>query len=196
MLGAVSLTGGLLGAGAPAVLAVGLATACNPTAPLTQGPRLAKDQTLHVLLDDSPGTLDPGQTQYPYETAVLRAISEPLLKPAADLSGVVPAAAESYDVTNNGTVYVFHLRANAQYWDGTPVKAQDFVYAWQRLIDPRLAALNGPFFAAAILNGDGVSLLDPQRDAARIDAPLPPPRLNAADPLTFHVTLSHPHPAS
>ena len=191
----VSLTRRLLRAVAPAVLVLVLATACNPTAPLTQGPRLAKDQTLHVLLDDSPGTLDPGQTQYPYETAVLRAISEPLLKPAADLSGVVPAAAESYDVMNNGTVFVFHLRANAQYWDGTPVKAQDFVYAWQRLIDPRLAALNGPFFAAAILNGDGVSLLDPQRDAARIDAALATLGLKAADDLTFQVTLSHPDPA-
>jgi ABC-type oligopeptide transport system substrate-binding subunit len=185
----------LLRAVALAALAFVMATACNPTAPITQGPRLAKDQTLHVLLDDSPGTLDPGQTQYPYETAVLRAISEPLLKPAADLSGVVPAAAESYDVMSNGTVYVFHLRANGQYWDGTPVKAQDFVYAWQRLIDPRLAALNGPFFAAAILNGDGVSLLDPQRDAARLDAALATLGLKAVDDLTFQVTLSHPDPA-
>ena len=185
----------LLRAVAPAVLALVMATACNPTAPITQGPRLAKDQTLHVILDDSPGTLDPGQTQYTYETAVLRAISEPLLKPAADLSGVGPAAAEGYDVMNSGTVYVFHLRANAQYWDGTPVIAQDFVYAWQRLIDPRLAALNGPFFAAAILNGDGVSLLDPQRDAARIDAALSTLGLKAVDDLTFQVTLSHPDPA-
>ena len=185
----------LLRAIALAVLASAMATACNPTAPLTQGPRLAKDQTLRVLLDDSPGTLDPGQTQYPYETAVLRAISEPLLKPTADLKGVAPAAAESYDLTNNGTVYVFHLRATGQYWDGSPVKAQDFVYAWQRLIDPRLAALNGPFFAAAILNGDGVSLLDPQRDAARIDAALSTLGLKAVDDLTFQVTLSHPDPA-
>ncbi len=191
----VSLTRRLLRAVAPAVLALLMATACDPTAPITQGPRLAKDQTLHVLLDDSPATLDPGQTQYPYETAVLRAISEPLLKPAADLSGVVPAAAESYDVMNNGTVYVFHLRANAEYWDGTPVKAQDFVYAWQRLIDPRLAALNGPFFAAAIVNGDGVSLLDPQRDVARIDAALATLGLKAVDDVTFQVTLAHPDPA-
>lgn len=177
------------------LLATAAVTACNPTTPITQGPRLAKDQTLHVLLDDSPGTLDPGQTQYPYETAVLRAISEPLLRPTADLKGVSPAAADSYDVLNNGTVYVFHLRATAQYWDGTPVKAQDFVYAWQRLIDPRLAALNGPYFANAIVNGDGVSLLDPQRDAARIDAALATLGLKAVDDVTFQVTLSHPDPA-
>ena len=178
-----------------AVLAAAMATACNPTAPITQGPRLAKDQALRVLLDDQPPTLDPGQTQYPYETAVLRAISEPLLKPTADLDGVVPAAALSYEVMGGGTVFVFHLRPTAQYWDGTPVRAQDFVYAWQRLIDPRLAAPNETFFAAAVLNGDRVSILDPQRDASAIDAALGTLGLKAVDDYTFRVTLSHPDPA-
>jgi oligopeptide transport system substrate-binding protein len=168
--------------------------ACDST-PLTQGPRLAKSQTLRVQLNDQPQTLDPGQTQYPYETAVLRAISEPLLKPTADLNGVAPAAAQSYEVNSNGTVYVFHLRRNAQYWDGMPVKAQDFVYAWQRLVDSRLAAPNETFFAGAILNGDQVSALDPQRDASRIDTALATLGLKAVDDLTFQVTLSHPNPA-
>jgi oligopeptide transport system substrate-binding protein len=178
-----------------AVLASAVATACNPTTPLTEGPRLAKDQALRVLLDDQPATLDPGQTQYPYETAVLRAISEPLLNPKADLSGVTPAAAETYDVASNGTAYTFHLRKTAQYWDGTPVKAQDFVYAWQRLIDPRLAAPSGPFFAASILNGDHVSALDPQRDVSSIPAALGTLGVKATDDFTLQVTLSHPNPA-
>ncbi len=162
---------------------------------VTEGPKLAKEQALRVQLDDQPSSLDPGQTQYPYETAVLRAIVEPLLRPIPDLSGVVPAAADSYDVTNNGTVYVFHLHATAKYWDGTPVKAQDFVYAWQRLIDPRLAAPNEVLFANTVLNGDRVSLLDPQRDAATIDAALGTLGLKALDDYTFQVTLSRPNPA-
>src|SRR6202165_4835505 len=105
-----------------AIVVVSCVTACN-SGTLTQGPTLATDQTLRVMLSDQPGSLDPGQTQYAYETAVLRAISEPLLKPLADLSGVVPAAAHSFDVSGNGTVFVFHLRSAAQYWDGVPVKA-------------------------------------------------------------------------
>jgi oligopeptide transport system substrate-binding protein len=163
--------------------------------PLTQGPRLAKDQSLRVLLDDQPATLDPGQTQYPYETAVLRTISEPLLKPTADLTGVTPAAAQTYDINGSGTVYTFHLRKTALYWDGMPVKAQDFVYAWQRLIDPRLAAPSGPFFAGSILNGDQVSALDPQRDASQIPTALGTIGVKALDDFTLQVTLSHPNPA-
>src|SRR6202795_3188812 len=170
-------------------------TACHSPTSLTQGPKLAKNQTLQLLLEDQPGSLDPGQTQYPYETAVLRAISEPLLKPLADLSGVVPAAAQSYDVAAGGTVFVFHLRQAAGYSDGTPVKAQDFVYAWQRLIDPRLAAPEATFFSNTILNGDKVSNLDPQRDAANIDAALNTLGLKALDDNTFQVTLAQPDPA-
>jgi oligopeptide transport system substrate-binding protein len=169
-----------------------LLSACD-TGALTQGPKLAKDQTLRVLLEDQPSSLDPGQTQYPYETAVLRAISEPLLKPSPDLGRVLPAAAQSYDVTNGDTGYVFHLRTNGVYSDGTPVRAQDFVYAWQRLIDPRLASPEATFFANAIVNGDKVSVMDPQRDGAQIDAALATLGLQALDDYTFQVTLSQPN---
>jgi oligopeptide transport system substrate-binding protein len=172
------------------------ALACTPsTPPLTQGAKLDKDQTLRVLLNDQPASLDPGQTQYPYETGVLRAISEPLLRPTADMNGVVPAAAEGYDRSSGDTVYSFHLRRTAQYWDGTPVRAQDFVFAWQRLIDPRLASPSESFFAAAVLNGDKVSVLDPRRDAAKLDAAVATLGLKAADDYTFQVTLSHRNPA-
>jgi oligopeptide transport system substrate-binding protein len=184
----------LLRALAPALIALSLVSACDSGA-LTQGPRLAKDQTLRVQIEDQPGTLDPGQTQYSYETAVLRAICEPLLKPSPDLGGILLAAAQSYETTNAGSVYVFHLRTNGKYSDGTPVKAQDFVYAWQRLIDPRLASPEATFFAGAILNGDKVSVMDPLHDSAQIDAALTTLGLKAVDDHTFQVTLSQPDPA-
>jgi oligopeptide transport system substrate-binding protein len=196
IMGFVTPSSGRLRALALALLALTSALACSPSSPtLTHGARLDKDQTLRVLLDDQPASLDPGQTQYPYETAVLRAISEPLLRPTADLSGVAPGAAQSYDVSSSGTIYAFHLRRAAQYWDGTPVKAQDFVFAWQRLIDPRLASPSESLFAAAIMNGDRVSVLDPQRDAARLDAAVATLGLKATDDYTFQVTLSHRDPA-
>ena len=179
-----------------AVLVLTAGTACSPSSnSLTQGARLDKDQTLRVLLDDQPASLDPGQTQYSYETAVLRAISEPLLRPTADMNGVVVAAAQGYDVSPSGTIYVFHLRRTAQYSDGTPVKAQDYVFAWQRLIDPRLASPSEALFATDVLNGDRVSVLDPQRDASKLDAAIATLGLKATDDYTFQVTLSRRDPA-
>lgn len=172
-----------------------LASACDTS--VVSGPKLAANQSLRVMIEDQPATLDPGQTDpsHSYESAVLRAISEPLLRPNPDLGGVVPAAAQSYEVNGDGTAYVFHLRTNAKYWDGTPVKAQDFVYAWQRLIDPRLAAPNETLFADAVLNGDKVALMDPQRDAGTIDAALATLGLKALDDYTFQVQLAQPDPA-
>ena len=175
------------------LLATIAVAACEPG--VTTGPKLAKDQVLRLMLEDQPASLDPGQTQYSYETAVLRAISEPLLRPAPDLSGLAPAAALSYEVNGAGTAYVFHLRGSAKYWDGTPVRAQDFVYAWQRLIDPRLAAPDETLFADAVLNGQRVSVMDPQRDAATIDAALGTLGLKAVDDTTFQVQLARPDPA-
>src|SRR5437773_10114133 len=108
-----------------AALVVIAGLACNPSSPLTQGARLDKDQTLRVLLDDQPASLEPGQTQYAYETAVLPAITEPLLRPTADLSGVTPAAAQSLDLSRNGLIHPLHLRHAAHYRERTPVKAHD-----------------------------------------------------------------------
>ena len=176
------------------VLALAITTACDSGVTVGQ-PKLAKDQVLRVQLEDDPASLDPGQTQFTYETAVLRAVAEPLLRARPDLSGVEPAAAQSYEANTSGTAYVFHLRPDAKYWDGAPVKAADFVYAWQRLIDPRLAAPNEGLFAAAVLNGERVSLMDPQRDKASIDAALGTLGLKAVDDYTFQVQLARPDPA-
>ena len=180
---------------ATAALASLLVTTACDSGVFTQGPRLAQNQTLRVAIDDQPQSLDPGQVQYPFENAVLRELAEPLLRPAPDMNTVTPAAAAGFDLTKNGTVYLFHLRKGAEYSDGQPVKAQDFVYAWRRLIDPRLASPVATFFAAAIYNGDKVSILDPQRDAATIDAGLQSLGLTAPDDSTFQVTLSRPNPA-
>ena len=44
----------------------------------------------------------------------------------------VPALAESYDVSDDGLTYTFHLR-DAKWNNGTPVTANDFVFAWRRI---------------------------------------------------------------
>jgi len=53
---------------------------------------------------------------------------------AADGSPL-PELAESWDVSDDGLVYTFHL-ADAKWSNGDPVTASDFVYAWQRLDNP------------------------------------------------------------
>src|SRR5690606_24920746 len=45
---------------------------------------------------------------------------------------VVPDIAEGWDISDDGTVYTFHLRSNARFFDGRPVTAQDFKYSLDR----------------------------------------------------------------
>ena len=49
---------------------------------------------------------------------------------------LVPELAESWDISDDGKVYTFHLRGNARFHDGRPVVAQDVVYSWERAAKP------------------------------------------------------------
>lgn len=51
----------------------------------------------------------------------------------------IPGAAESWETSKDGKTWIFHLR-NTSWSDGRPVTAGDFVFAWQRLLDPKTAA--------------------------------------------------------
>ncbi len=70
---------------------------------------------------------------------VISAIIEPLFVTAAN-GTPVNALCESYEVNDDGTAYTFHIRANANWMNGVPVTAHDFVYAWRRLVNPETAS--------------------------------------------------------
>ena len=53
---------------------------------------------------------------------------------------IVGGVAENLEILDNGTKYIFHLRTNAKWSDGKPVAASDFVYSWQRVVDPAVGS--------------------------------------------------------
>ena len=55
----------------------------------------------------------------------------------------IPGIAESWEVGGGGTEYLFHLRHNATFSNGDPIKASDFAFSFRRAVSPDLAALNG-----------------------------------------------------
>lgn len=58
-----------------------------------------------------------------------------------DVEGnIIPGAAESWDVSEDGMTYTFKLREDGKWSDGQPVVAEDFVYSWQRAVDPVTAS--------------------------------------------------------
>jgi len=131
------------------------AIAANPPA----GAQLAEQQQLVRHIKDEPASLDPLKAVGLPEIQVIRDLFEGLTNQDAQ-GKIVPGVAQSWSSNDNKT-WVFTLRNNARWSNGDPVTAQDFVYSWQRLVDPKnsspfawFAGLSGIENAAAITKGE------------------------------------------
>lgn len=94
----------------------------------------------------------------------------------------IPGMAKSWEISSDGKIYTFHLRDNLKFSDGSPITADDFVFSWRRLIDPKTGS-SYAFLLKDVLNGQKI-----------IDGKEKPERLGviALDPETFVVHLEHP----
>ena len=138
-----------------------------------------EQMTMRAALVDAPVTLDPARAVTETEKTVAANLFENLMKQTA--AGVVGAQASGYEYTDNmdGTeTYTFTLRNDIYWSDGKKVTAHDFVYAWQRLVDPATASphasiLNMVAGYADAISGDPTAL-----------------QVSASDDRTFVVTIS------
>lgn len=134
------------------------AAAGKPTAPSAVGGQGqaattngAQEITVNALQGE-PDNLDPSKSSFATEAAVIRQVFEPLLRFDKDLKPQ-PAATASMDVSQDGKTYTFKLRPDGKFSDGTPVTAQNFVYSFRRILDPKTASEYGSFFADAGIVG-------------------------------------------
>ena len=149
------------------LLAAALA-ACvaGPTAAaaVPAGTPLSPRQELVRNNGTEPETLDPALTESLVSASILLDLFEGLT--ASDQHGeVVPGVAESWKQVD-ATTWVFKLRRNAAWSDGRPVTAEDFVYSWRRLVDPKTSAKNAFTFGAYLLNG--AEIVEGKKPAAQL----------------------------
>ena len=114
-----------------AILAAVLAAAGLPAA----AAELAKEQILHKGNGAEPQTLDPHRAEGVPSSHILRDLYEGLTSSAPN-GDLIPGAATHWDISDDGTVYTFHLRPKARWSNGDPVTAEDFVYGLRRSVDP------------------------------------------------------------
>lgn len=155
------------------------------------------DQKIVYNLGADPKTIDPQLNSAVDGSTIIHNAFEGLMR-EDESSKIVPGTAESYEVSDDGTVYTFHLRENAKWSDGKPVVAGDFVYAWKRALNPKVAAeyayqlfyiKNGE----AYYNGEGkaeevgVKAIDDKTLEVTLEAPVPYFLSLAAFPTYFPV---------
>jgi oligopeptide transport system substrate-binding protein len=128
-------------------------------------------------------TLDVHRSSGMPDAYIQMDLYEGLLTPGPDASPQ-PGVAESWTISEDDLVYTFVLREDAKWSDGTPVTAEDFVYAWRRLVDPATAA-DYARFLWPVVNAEAIT-----------KGEMPPETLGvrAVDPRTLEVTLRAPTP--
>lgn len=146
------------------------------------GVQLAAKQELVRANGYEPATLDPNLAESNVEFYIFNDLFEGLLRVGKN-GEVIPALATKWET--KGTVWTFHLRPEAKWSNGDPVTADDFVFSWRRLTDPKTASPYGSYLASAyVLN------------AAEINAGGKPPSelgVKALDAHTLQVTLAEPN---
>jgi peptide/nickel transport system substrate-binding protein len=131
----------------------------------------AQDNNVVIVAGDVEGivTLDPGRAYEVTNLTIHHATYETLINvPADDLTALEPGLAESWDVSDDGLTYTFHLRDGVTFSSGNPMTAEDVRFSWMRLKNIKG---NPSFYADAIASIDVV------------------------DDLTLQVTLTAPTPA-
>lgn len=97
------------------------------------------EKILSVQVGPDPETIDPALNSSVDGGNMLLHSFECLL--AMDENGqLIPGQAESYEVSEDGLTWTFHLREGLKWSDGSDLNANDFVYSWKRVCDPMVAA--------------------------------------------------------
>ncbi|MAK65045.1 MAG: peptide ABC transporter substrate-binding protein [Maricaulis sp.] len=137
---------------------------------------------LHRGNTAEPLSLDPHKASGTWENHIIGDMFIGLF--TEDANGApVPGMAESWDVSEDGLTWTFHLR-EASWSDGVPVTANDFVFAWRRIAAPETGA-------------QYVSLLYPiagMEAATRGEGPIDAIGVRAIDDRTLEVSLENPAP--
>lgn len=142
------------------------------------------DNVLKVQFNVEVASMDPQIATDGTSFEVIAAVTEGLYSVDADGSAI-PAMVDTVEKSEDGLTYTFKLK-DANWSNGTPVTADDFVFAWRRLVDPEVASeyafimgVAGVKNADAISSGEvaveelGVTAEDEKTLVVELDFPVP-----------------------
>ncbi len=139
----------------------------------------------HIGNAGEPASLDPHLTTGDIESKIIQALFEGLVIKNADTLEPEPGVAESWDISDDGRTYTFHIRQNARWSDGTALTAEDFRWSWERALTPELGSqynymlfpiVNAEQYATGAITDFsqvGVKVLDPYTLEVQLREPTP-----------------------
>ncbi len=147
--------------------------------------KLADAQTFSFWLLDSIVTLDPQLIETVDDSDVARQLFEGLYTegPKGEL---IAAGATEVAVSDDKLTYTFKLRPESKWSNGDPVTANDYVYAWRRLVDPATASAYS-WYMELMQVENATAVIAGEKPAAELG-------VKAIDDLTLEVKLITPLP--
>ena len=100
------------------------------------------ENVLRYISGSEPESLDPGIPTGQPEARVLMALYDGLVEYDPKTMEPIPSIAKTWEISPDGTEYLFHLRPDAKFSNGKQITARDFAYTFRRNLDPMLAAKN------------------------------------------------------
>jgi dipeptide ABC superfamily ATP binding cassette transporter, binding protein len=145
-----------------------------------EGTEVSENSVLSVEVGPPSETIDPALNNGREAAMLVNHAFEGLLRYDKD-GNTIPGQAESYEKSEDGLTYTFHIREGLKWSDGSDLTAKDFLYSWKRVADPATASP----YAEELLG-----MVKGYKEAAAGD--LDALGLEAPDDKTFVVHLSYP----
>ncbi|MES2273302.1 MAG: peptide ABC transporter substrate-binding protein [Chlamydiota bacterium] len=139
-------------------------------------------QMMRICLSMNPSTIDTRKNAEVYSSNLQFLLFEGLTRIKSNGEGEL-ALAKSVDISEDGLIYVFHLR-DAYWTDGEPITAYDFEYSWKKILTPQFGS-PCPHLLFVIKNAEKAIKGEVSQDQVGI---------RAIDPLTLQVILENPTP--
>lgn len=155
-------------------------------------------QVLNIVGYDF-NSLDPGMVADAQSFTAMTNVYEGLMKEVVNDKGESHnelAGAEKIEVSEDGLTYTFYLRKDAKWTDGKPVTANDYEFAWKRIINPKTAAPYMNLMEDLNIKGakEIIDAVNNNENDDVIEKLLLDFGVEAKDDYTFVVTLSQPTP--
>lgn len=154
-------------------------------AKVPEGTQLAEKQVITINNGAEPQSFDPHKTEGVPEAEIGYQLLEGLVSKDAD-GNIIPAVAVSWESTPDFKQWTFKLRPEAKWSNGEPVTAHDFVYSFQRLVNPQTAAPYSSYLSYMQVE-NAQEIIDGKKKPEELGA-------KALDDYTLQLTLHSPVP--
>lgn len=141
------------------------------------------EQVLRMRMRENPPDTDPAQSADSLSDRINLAVHDGLVDFEPKSLAIVPAVAESWEISKDGLTYTFRLRPGVRFHNGRAMTSEDVLYSFTRILDPKvnskrreiLAGVKGAeaFGQGKATTVEGFSAPDPKSFVITLDKPMP-----------------------